>query len=77
MKKVLILLVFGFLLGGASGCRVAECWNYAWNSRFHPERNVVASEPCIVSDPCNEPCGSVCGDACGAPAITTGPVVVQ
>ncbi len=38
MKKLMILLVFGTLLIGASGCHITECWDYAWNSRFHPER---------------------------------------
>jgi hypothetical protein len=69
MKKLLSLAVLGVLLGAASGCRVAECWNYAWNSRFHPERN---AQPMVVDqcDPCCDPCSDPCsGGAVVVPAM--------
>jgi hypothetical protein len=64
MKRLMLLMLFGMLLGGATGCRVAECWRYAWNSRFHPQQQqqaVVCSEPCVVSDSCASPCSTPCG----------------
>ena len=45
MKRLLVVAVLGTLLGVAGGCRIGECWTYAWNSRFHPERNVPACSP--------------------------------
>jgi len=74
MKKLMILLVFGTLLVGMTGCHVTECWRYAWNSRFHPERNAPPAQPCVVADPC-DPCGDPCG--CGAPMVTPGPMMVK
>ena len=78
MKRLLVLTVFVVLLGAASGCRIGECWRYAWNSRFHPERNVVPAQQVMMVDPCEEscgvPCGDSCGGACGAPAIMSAPV---
>ncbi len=79
MKKLMTLLVFGTLLVGASGCHVGECWEYAWNSRFHPERLAPRAQPCVVVDPCDpcvgsEPAGCGCG---GAPMVTPGPVMVK
>ena len=75
MKKLMILLVFGTLLVGMTGCHVSECWTYAWNSRFHPERNAPrAQPPCVMvdsCDPCDDPCAS------GAPMVTPGPVMVK
>jgi hypothetical protein len=78
MKKLMILMVFGALLAGTTGCRVAECWNYAWNSRFHPERNAPRAQPCVV-DPCDSVVGESTGCGCGynAPNITPGPVMVK
>ena len=72
MKKLLTLIVLGMLLSGSVGCRIAECWRYAWNSRFpkHTQQAVVVTDPCVVSDQCAAPC-------CGAPAITTSPVPVR
>ena len=71
MKRVLILLVFGMLLGAMAGCRIGECWNYAWNSRFpprQPQQAVVVGQPCVVSDSCCSPCGTCvpCSAPCGA-----------
>jgi hypothetical protein len=87
MKKLLILLVFGTLLGAVAGCRIGECWNYAWNSRFPPRQQqaVVVGQPCIVTDscctpcsPCGSPCSAPCGGSCGAaPVITPNPVPVR
>ena len=89
MKRMLILLMFGMLLGAMAGCRIGECWNYAWNSRFPPRQQqqaVVVGQPCVVSDsccnPCNAPCSSPCGAPCGAPCnaapvITPNPVPVR
>jgi hypothetical protein len=68
MKKLMILLVFGALLAGTTGCHVAECWRYAWNSRFHPERNAPPAQPCVIADPCCDPCA----DPCGAPMVVPG-----
>ena len=67
MKRLLVLTVFFVLLGGASGCQVAECWRYAWNSRFHPERNVIVADPVVMVDPCGDPCGDPYG-GCGTAA---------
>jgi hypothetical protein len=80
MKKLMTLLVFATLLAGTSGCHVTECWNYAWNSRFHPERLAPRAQPCVVVDPCDgvvaEPAGCGCGYG-GAPNVTPGPVMVK
>ena len=72
MKKLLILMAFGMLLSTTAGCRIAECWRYAWNSRFpqHTQQAMIVTDPCVVSDPCATPC-------CPAPAITTSPVPVR
>jgi hypothetical protein len=69
MKKLTLIMVFGTLLGVASGCHVGECWRYAWNSRFHPERNAAACPNCV--DPC-DPCDP-CGDPCGTTVVTPMP----
>jgi hypothetical protein len=76
MKKLMILLVFGTMLVGMAGCHMGECWTYAWNSRFHPERNAprVQAQPCVMVDPC-DPCGDPC--APGAQMVTPGPVMVK
>ena len=81
MKKMMTLLVFGALLAGTSGCHVTECWDYAWNSRFHPERLAPRTQPCVVVDPCegavSESAGSGCGCGYGAPSIAPGPVLTK
>ena len=79
MKRLLLLAILGTTLGVATGCHIGECWNYAWNSRFHPERNARLCQPqpqCVVVDPCCDPCctsGTVVttpGCGCGAPPVT-------
>lgn len=75
MKKLLSLIAIGMLIGGMSGCRVAECWRYAWNSRFHPQQQqqqatVVVSEPCVVDD-CSPCVTTSCGSPCATPTVTT------
>jgi hypothetical protein len=70
MKRVMMLLVCGALLVGATGCHVGECWRYAWNSRFHPERNAPQAQPFVVADPC-DPCCDSCG---GATTVVPGPM---
>jgi hypothetical protein len=84
MKRLMFLAVLATLLGGASGCHFGECWNYAWNSRFHPERNARLCQPppCVVADPCGDPCagGAVVttpGCGCGTPLVTPGPIVTH
>ncbi len=81
MKRLLVVAVLGTLLGVAGGCRIGECWTYAWNSRFHPERN-VRQQPCVMVDPCCDPCcggetvitsGPGCGCGCGGAAVTPAP----
>ena len=62
MKKMMMLLVSATLLISLAGCHMGECFTYAWNSRFHPERNAprVQAQPCVVvdqCDPCCDPCG--------------------
>jgi hypothetical protein len=57
MKKQMMLLAFGILLVGMTGCHVGECWNYAWNSRFHPERNAPRAQQTIIVDECDDSCG--------------------
>jgi hypothetical protein len=75
MKKLMMLLVCGILLLGTSGCHIADCWRYAWNSRFHPERNaqptqrsVTVVDPCDPCDPCGDPCGG------GTQMVVPGPM---
>ena len=63
MKRKMMLLVFGILLLGTTGCHVTECWNYAWNSRFHPERNAPPVQRVIMVDPGDDACGE------GAPMV--------
>ena len=76
MKKLMILLVSGTLLVGMTGCHAMDCWTYAWNSRFHPERNAPRAQQCVMvesDDGCCEQCP--CGG--GAPMVTPGPVIVK
>ncbi|MEN6457653.1 MAG: hypothetical protein ABFC63_01875 [Thermoguttaceae bacterium] len=68
MKKLLLLTVLGTLLGVSGGCRIGECWRYAWNSRFHPERN-CKQQTCVMVDPCDDPCS-------GETVITSEPTTV-
>ena len=81
MKKLMTLLVFGALLAGMSGCHVGECWEYAWNSRFHPERLAPRAQPCVVveQDPCGGETvvGSGSGCGCGAQNVVPGPVIAH
>jgi hypothetical protein len=72
MKKLMMLLVLGILLVGTTGCHVGECWRWAWNSRFHPERNAPAAQHCIMVDPCDQ-CCDPCGGG-GAPMVVPAPV---
>jgi hypothetical protein len=75
MKKLMTLMVLGMLLGNTAGCRIAECWRYAWNSRFHPQQQQAAVYgPCVVTDPCCNPCPSPCN---AAPVITPSPMPVR
>ncbi len=77
MKKLLLMTVLGLLLSGSVGCRVAECWRYAWNSRFGKpaQQTVVVTEPYVV---CDDPCeSSCCPSPCSAPAIMPSPIPVQ
>ena len=67
MKKLMMLMVLGAMLAGTTGCHIGECWTYAWNSRFHPERNAPRTQQCVVVDPC-DPC-----DACGSSAPMAAP----
>ncbi len=86
MKKLLVVVTLSAVLAAASGCHIAECWRWAWNSRFHPERNAPPAQPCVMVDPCVDPCGGtvvsegtvVSGGgctSCAAPVVTPGPVV--
>jgi hypothetical protein len=77
MKKLMILLAFGAMLAATTGCHMGECWTYAWNSRFHPERNAPRCQQCqqqaVVVDSCDS-----CGDPCatgGAQMVTPGPIM--
>ena len=79
VKRLLILMTLGTVLAVAGGCHVCECWDYAWNARFHPERNCAAQPcaqpctPCVVTDSCCTECGPTivapspcgCGGGCG------------
>ncbi|MCE5268663.1 MAG: hypothetical protein LLG00_12335 [Planctomycetaceae bacterium] len=69
MKRLLTIAVLGALLSVTSGCHIGECWRYAWNSRFHPERLRPQQQQCVTVDPCCDPC-------CGETVITSGPTVV-
>jgi hypothetical protein len=62
MKTLLRVAILVMLIGGASGCRIGQCWREAWCSRLCPQRQqaVIVADPCVMSDPC---CGS-----CSAPA---------
>jgi hypothetical protein len=73
MKKLLTLIVLGSLVSMATGCRIAECWRYAWNSRFpqRTQQTVVVSDPCVVESECYSPCASSCGSACTPAAPAT------
>jgi hypothetical protein len=67
MKRLMMYAVLGALLAGTTGCRVAECWRYAWNSRFHPQQQqqaVIVSDPCAMESPC---------DSCGGGTIVSSP----
>ena len=90
MKRMLILLMFGMLLSAMAGCRIGECWNYAWNSRFpprQPQQTMVVGQPYVVSDscctpccgpcgaPCSAPCGGSCGGSCGGAPCNAAPAI--
>jgi hypothetical protein len=66
-------MMFAMLLGPMAGCRIAECWRYAWNSRFPPkqQQTVIVSEPCVTSDAC---CAPACAPCSAVPMIAPGPV---
>ena len=75
MKKLFAVIVLSVLLGGASGCRIGECWNQACCSHCQqPQRTVVVAEqPCVVTDSCCTSCGTPCGTPCNAvPMVTPG-----
>jgi hypothetical protein len=61
VKRLLILSTFAAVLAISGGCKVCECWDYAWNSRSRP--NVAAQpcmqtcSPCVISDSCCSECG--------------------
>jgi hypothetical protein len=84
VKRLLLITILGTTLGIGAGCHITECWNYAWNSRFHPERNARLCQPqCVAVDPCCDPCGgggtvvTTPGCGCGTPAVTPGPIQVK
>jgi hypothetical protein len=87
VKKLLLLTTLGAMLAGTAGCHFAECWTYAWNSRFHPERNANLCQPqCAVTEPYCDPCGggtvvttpTTSGCGCGgAPTVSPGPIVTH
>jgi hypothetical protein len=51
MKRLLILAVFGMLLGSAAGCRF---WDCLWHGPAY-------QQPCPPAVTCPSPCGSSCG----------------
>ena len=51
MKRLMMLAILGAVLSGTTGCRVVECWRYAWNSRFHPQQ--PQQQAVICADPCD------------------------
>jgi hypothetical protein len=69
MKRLMVLMIFGMLLCSATGCRIGECWRYAWNSRFPPRQTVVVAEPCVVTESCGNPCASPCSSPCGGATL--------
>jgi hypothetical protein len=76
VKKQIMLLVLGVFVIAMTGCHAAECWRYAWNSRFHPERNAPPAQTVIVEDPC-DPCPDSCGggcSSCGTTNVVPGPM---
>jgi hypothetical protein len=85
MKRLLVVTVLAMTLGGAAGCHIGECWTYAWNSRFHPERNrPCVQQPCMVTDSCCDQCDGAtivttpgCGCAGGGTPVVTGPMVAH
>lgn len=85
MKKLMIIATLAFVFSSTAGCHIADCWRWAWNSRFHPERNAPAAQPCVVVDPCYDPCVSTTTvssaapcTSCGTPAAAVpGPIVTQ
>jgi hypothetical protein len=86
VKRLYLLSTLVFLLAGTSGCRICECTQWAWNSRFNPQpqQPVSVTQPYVVSDTCYSPAPtacSPCGTSCGAPSNTapmiTSPVPVK
>ena len=75
MKRLMILAVLGLLVSSTAGCRIGECWRYAWNSRFHPQpqQTVVVAEPCVMADPCSDACSTPCAPCGAAPMVVPGP----
>lgn len=87
MKRLLLTMIIGATVS-AAGCHIGECWRYAWNSRFRPERNAQLCQPqYMVVDPCGNPCdpcsdGTIVtspsiGCGCGTPTVTPGPIVTR
>jgi hypothetical protein len=78
MKRLMIVAVLGLLVSSTAGCRIGECWRYAWNSRFHPQQQqqtVVVTEPCVMTESCCDPCSSPCAPCGAAPMVAPGPAV--
>ena len=74
MKRLMILVVLGLLVSSTAGCRIGECWKYAWNSRFprQQQQTVVVADPCVMVDPCSDPCSSACAPCGAAPMVVPG-----
>lgn len=74
MKRLMILAVLGLMVSSTAGCRIGECWRYAWNSRFpaRQQQTVVVAEPCVMVDPCADACSSPCSPCGPAPMVVPG-----
>jgi hypothetical protein len=76
MKRLLILMLVGIVLLGASGCRFWEC---LWHGPPQPcQQPVNCAPPCTsLGNPCFDGCASGCpGGGPGGVAPAVGPTVV-
>ena len=76
MRKLLSVIALGILIGGMSGCRVAECWRYAWNSRGSTRNNSSnrrrwsSVSPALSTNAARAQRVS-CGSPCATTTVTT------
>jgi hypothetical protein len=68
MKRLLILMILGMLLGSTAGCKF---WDCLWHGPAYRQPCQPVAGPCAT--PCTPPCNS-CTSGPAIPAATPGPI---